>query len=58
MGIDDAVKAVELVKPKITIPMHYKTFEIIDVDGNEFKKKVNAKGFEAKLLAVGDSFEF
>jgi L-ascorbate metabolism protein UlaG (beta-lactamase superfamily) len=58
MGIDDAVKAVELVKPKLTIPMHYKTFEIINVDGNEFKKKVNAKGFEAKLLSVGDSFEF
>jgi L-ascorbate metabolism protein UlaG (beta-lactamase superfamily) len=58
MGIDDAVKAVELVKPKITIPMHYKTFELIDVNGNEFREKVQAKGFEVKLVAVGETFEF
>ena len=28
MGITDAVKAVELVNPKIAIPMHYNTFPL------------------------------
>lgn len=58
MGIDDAVKAVQLVKPKLTIPMHYKTFDIINVDPGEFKRKVNEKGFEVKLLDIGEGIEF
>ncbi len=58
MGIDDAVKAVEFVKPKLTIPMHYKTFDVIDVDPQEFLDKVKQKGFEAKLLGIGESYEF
>ena len=58
MGIDDAVKAVELVKPRLTIPMHYKTFDVIDVDPEEFKRKVNAKGYDVKLVGIGESYEF
>ncbi len=58
MGIDDAVKAVEFVKPKLTIPMHYKTFDVIDVDPQEFLDKVKQKGFEAKLLEIGGIHEF
>ncbi len=58
MGIDDAVKAVEFVKPKLTIPMHYKTFDVIDVDPQEFISKVQSKGFNAKLLAIGETYSF
>ncbi|HGY57297.1 MAG TPA: metal-dependent hydrolase, partial [Caldithrix abyssi] len=58
MGIDDAVKAVELVKPKLTIPMHYKTFDVIDADPNAFAAQVESKGFKAKVLGIGESYEF
>lgn len=58
MGIDDAVKAVEFVKPKLVIPMHYKTFDVIDVDPNEFIDKVKAKGFEAQMLDIGAALDF
>jgi L-ascorbate metabolism protein UlaG (beta-lactamase superfamily) len=58
MGIDDAVKAVELVKPKLTIPMHYKTFDVIDVDPNVFKQKVGDKGFDVHLVGIGESYDF
>jgi len=57
MGIDDAVKAVELLKPSLAIPMHYKTFGVIDQDPQEFAQKVAAKGFKAKVLAFGESLE-
>lgn len=57
MGINDAVKAVELVKPKLTIPMHYQTFDIIAVNPQEFADKVQAKGFAVRLLGVGESLE-
>ncbi|MGD9897555.1 MAG: metal-dependent hydrolase [Calditrichaceae bacterium] len=57
MGIDDAVKAVEFVKPKLVIPMHYKTFDVIDVDPAEFADKINSKGFSAKILGIGESHQ-
>ncbi len=57
MGIDDAVKAVEFVRPKLAIPMHYKTFDVIDVDPAEFSAKVKSKGFTAKILGIGESHQ-
>jgi L-ascorbate metabolism protein UlaG (beta-lactamase superfamily) len=57
MGIDDAVKAVELVRPKVTIPMHYQTFDVINVNPAEFAQKANAKGFQVKILQVGESYD-
>ncbi len=58
MGIRDAVKAVDLVKPKLAIPMHYKTFDVIDVDPDEFATKVRASGGEARVLGINESIEF
>jgi len=57
MGIDDAVKAVELLKPALAVPMHYKTFEVIEADPHEFARKVEAKGFKARVLGFGETLE-
>jgi L-ascorbate metabolism protein UlaG (beta-lactamase superfamily) len=54
MGIDDAVRAAEFVKPKIVIPMHYDTFDVIKADPEEFKKKVEAKGISCKIMKYGE----
>ncbi len=53
MGIDDAVKAVEFVNPKIAIPMHYNTFPIIAADPYEFKKKVETLGKKSIVMDYG-----
>lgn len=58
MGIDDAVKAVEFVKPKLAIPMHYNTFEVINAEPDEFVKKVKDKGFDALTLGINESHTF
>lgn len=58
MGIDDAVKATEFLHPANVIPMHYKTFDVIDVDPQEFVSKVKEKGFKAEVLDFGGSIEF
>ena len=39
MDIDDALIAIEFIKPKITIPMHYNTFKVIETDVMNFKEK-------------------
>ncbi|HHV23849.1 MAG: metal-dependent hydrolase [Methanosarcina sp.] len=43
MGIKEATKAVEFIRPKIVIPMHYNTFDIISQDPLEFKQAVESK---------------
>jgi L-ascorbate metabolism protein UlaG (beta-lactamase superfamily) len=57
MGVDDAVKAVEFVKPKTVVPIHYKTWDIIDAEPNEFKKKLDGKGVKVVILKPGESVE-
>ncbi len=57
MGIDDAVKAVEFLKPKLAIPMHYDTFPYIEVDASEFVSKVKDTGNSAMIVKPGEAHE-
>lgn len=57
MGIDDAVTAAEFVRAGLTIPMHYGTFEVIDVDPHEFKTKAENQGLQVQVLEIGESVE-
>ncbi len=58
MGIDDAVKAAELLNARVTIPMHYNTFDLINQDASVFTSRVAKKGQQARILNVGDSYDF
>lgn len=40
MGIDDALKAVNLIRPKCVIPMHYKKLPIIDLNPKDFTSRL------------------
>lgn len=56
MGIDDAVYAVQLLKPKIVIPIHYNTFPVIAQDAESFKSRVtNDTSAQCKALAPGET---
>ncbi len=57
MNITDAVKAVELVKPKVAIPIHYNTFPVIQADPLEFKKKVEATGINSRVMRYGEEIK-
>jgi len=54
MGIDDAVKAVELASPKVAIPMHYNTFPVIEADPLEFKRRIESLGRKAVVMSYGE----
>jgi len=51
MGIKEATKAVELIRPRIVIPMHYSTFDVIKQDPEEFKRAVEAK-VDTKIIIM------
>ena len=57
MGISDAVKAVELVQPKIAVPMHYNTFPVIETDPYQFKKELEVKGMNCLIMNFGDEIQ-
>jgi len=56
MDIDDAVRAVGFIRPRIVIPMHYGTFDVIQADPEEFAAKVTETA-EVRILGIGDSTE-
>lgn len=57
MGIDDAVKAVEFLRPKTVVPFHYSTFPVIDASPGEFVMKVGEKA-SARILNPGEHIDF
>ena len=56
MGVDDAAKATEFLKPKTVIPMHFDTFDVIKQDPEEFKSKAE-KFAEVVIMNPGETFE-
>jgi L-ascorbate metabolism protein UlaG (beta-lactamase superfamily) len=58
MGIDDAVKAVEFVKPTLAIPIHYNTMPVIEADPQEFKDKVIKAGYKCDVFEFGETKEY
>jgi L-ascorbate metabolism protein UlaG (beta-lactamase superfamily) len=58
MGIKEAIKAVELIRPKIVVPMHYNTFDVIRQDPEEFKRAVEAKvDTKVVIMKPGETIE-
>ena len=55
MGPEDSVRAARMVKPKLTIPIHYDTFPLIEVDTDEWAALMGAAGFATQVLAPGET---
>jgi L-ascorbate metabolism protein UlaG (beta-lactamase superfamily) len=58
MGPEDALRAVKLLEPKIVIPIHYDTFDVIRQDPYAFDSRVEA-GSSARCLVLrpGESYQ-
>ncbi len=57
MGIEDASYAInEFIKPKISVPIHYNTFPLIEQDPEKFKEAVSQG--EVQILQPGDEVTF
>ncbi len=57
MGPDDALRAVKLLRPRVVIPMHYETWELIAQDPHAWAKRVQSEtDAEPVVLDVGDTY--
>lgn len=57
MGPEDALRAVKLLEPKVVIPIHYDTFEVIKQDPHAFAARVEADTpARCVVLKPGETF--
>jgi L-ascorbate metabolism protein UlaG (beta-lactamase superfamily) len=58
MGPEDALEAVQLLRPRRVVPIHYNTFDLIRQDAPAFARQVAAQtDAECVLLAPGESVD-
>jgi L-ascorbate metabolism protein UlaG (beta-lactamase superfamily) len=58
MGPDDALRAVKLVEPRVVIPVHYDTWDLIAQDPAAWAKRVEAEtDATCVVISPGESYE-
>lgn len=57
MGPEDAERAVEFIRPRTVIPMHYNTWDVIAQDPHDFARRVGATS-RTVVLEPGQSHQF
>lgn len=55
MGPEDALIAADWINAKVSVPVHYNTFPVIEQDADAWASKVNTG--EGRALKVGESIE-
>ncbi|MBN6187996.1 metal-dependent hydrolase [Aneurinibacillus sp. BA2021] len=57
MGPEDALQASEWVGAKLTVPIHYNTFPVIQQDAAAFVRQLEEKGLAGRVMNAGDELE-
>lgn len=58
MGIDESVRAIRTIEPRVVLPTHYGTWPPIEQDPNAWADRVRGEtAAKPIVLAVGESFE-
>lgn len=55
MGPDDALLALDFLKPKAAVPIHYNTWPPIAQDASAFASRAVAAGHTVKVMSSGDT---
>ncbi|HEY4691588.1 MAG TPA: metal-dependent hydrolase [Anaerolineae bacterium] len=61
MGPDDALRAVKLIKPKVVIPIHYNTFDLLAQDAGQWARRVKSATqgkTKVVILKPGETYSF
>jgi L-ascorbate metabolism protein UlaG (beta-lactamase superfamily) len=55
MGPEDALEALDFLKPKLAVPMHYNTWPPIAQDPDAFAEQAKERGHDVRPLKPGES---
>jgi L-ascorbate metabolism protein UlaG (beta-lactamase superfamily) len=55
MGPRAAIRAAEMLRPALVVPIHYNTFPQIQADAHDFARRVAEAGFAARVMSAGDT---
>lgn len=56
-GPEDAVRSARMIRPALTIPLHYNTFPLIEVDVSYWESLMDEAGFRTRVLGPTESIE-
>ena len=58
MGPDDALRAVKLIEPKLVVPFHYDTFDVIRQDPHAWARRVESEtSTQVRVMKPGETLE-
>lgn len=57
MGPDDALRAAEMLRPRLVVPTHYDTFKVIAQDPTAFARGLEEQGTRCEVLAPGQELQ-
>ncbi len=57
MDANDAVKATSFIMPKVVVPIHYNTWDIIKADAGKFKADVEKLNVQCNIMKPGEWME-
>lgn len=58
MGPADALRALDLLRPRAVVPVHFSTWDVIRQDAQEWARAAAARGVKVHLLQPGESAGF
>ena len=58
MDVEEALEALDIIKPDAAIPMHFNTFSQIKADPQRFKQLAENAGHRVIVLSVGETVAF
>jgi L-ascorbate metabolism protein UlaG (beta-lactamase superfamily) len=58
MGPEDALEALDLLKPKLAVPMHYNTWPLIAQNPSAFARAASDRDHDVRALAPGETLDF
>ncbi|MGB9372385.1 MAG: MBL fold metallo-hydrolase [Halobacteriota archaeon] len=58
MDVEEALEALDIIKPDVAIPMHFNTFSQIKADPQRFKQLAENAGHRVTVLSVGEKVAF
>ena len=58
MDVEEALEALDIIKPDAAIPMHFNTFSQIKADPQRFKQLAENAGHRVTVLSIGETAAF